>query len=369
MPYRRFSVFLLLFSLFLTAPERSLARWFILPGVYYTDEFGIVGSLVFITEADDGRRLSLSLAYFGEDEGQAGIGFFWPREKTEWTFSAIHQVYENDAHSALDASSHDALHTDRHYLTDLWIRCDFLRDQGLFYGFEGAYRRHGFGNGSGDPIYDAVFPAEKDVFTEGEEYTASLRMGMERRDNRYDSYNGYYLLWQLDVGRAKTRSTSDKLVRMQVDVRRYFPIIIGTSTLAMNFRAGIIHHKVPYFSRFTMGGSFSLRGFPMDRYTGNAFYLLRAEYRHMTFKNLPNPLQLFKKFNPDLENYTVSLGYSIFTDVSDLWRQDLDWWGVRQGIGVGLRAVFPPSVVASIDIATPVDSDYIAVYLNLEQSF
>lgn len=346
-----------------------MARWFILPGVYYTDEYGVVGILVFLTEGEAGERLDLRLEYFGDDQGQAGIKFFWPRKSIEWTFNTRHQVYETEAYASTDASNHDLLFTDTRYWTDLWFRCDLPRDDGLFYGFEGSYRRYEFGYGSQDAVFGDALPSVKAVFTEGEEYTASLRMGIERRDNRYDSYSGHYLLWQLDVGRANTRSESNQLIRMQADVRRYFPVISGTSTLAMNFRAGAIHHQVPYFSQFKMGGSFSLRGFPLDRYNGNAYYLLRAEYRHMVFKDLPNPLQLFKKYSPDLERYTVSLGYSIFTDVGDLWRDDLGWWGTRQGIGVGLRAVFPPSVVASLDIATPVDSDYIAVYLNLDQSF
>lgn len=360
---------LLICCLIFTLSGAAQARWFILPGVFYTDEYGIVGSLVFLTEGDKGERLDLRFEYFGDNQGQAGINYFLPRQEAEWTFNTRYQVYDTEAYSSADASDQDALHEDRRYWTDLWVRCDFPLEDGLFYGFEASYRRYEFGYGSKDALFEGALTSVVATFTEGEEYALSLRAGKENRDNRYDSYHGYYFLGQLDIGCTNTRSEGNQLVRMKLDLRRYFPIVSDKSTLALNLRGGAFHHQVPYFSRFKMGGSFSLRGFPLDRYSGDAYYLVRAEYRHMTFNNLPNPIQLFKKLSPDLENYTFSLGFSIFTDVGDLWRHDLGWWGIRQGIGAGLRAVFPPSVVASIDFATPVDSDYLAIYLNLEQSF
>jgi outer membrane protein assembly factor BamA len=355
--------------LIFTLSGSAQARWFILPGVFYTDEYGVVGTLVFLTEGEGGERFNLALAYFGDGQGEAGINLFLPRKGIEWTFNTRYQVFDAEAYSSTEASDQDALYEDTRYWTDLWIRCDFPLEDGLFYGFEAAYRRYEFGYGSKDALYDDALSSVSATFTEGEEYALSLRAGKESRDNRYDSYSGYYFLGQLDIGSSNTRSEGNQLVRMKLDLRRYFPVVNDKSTLALNLRAGAIHHQVPYFSQFKMGGSFSLRGFPLDRYYGDAYYLARAEYRHVTFKNLPNPIQLFKKFNPDLENYTFSLGFSVFTDLGDLWRHELGWWGVRQGIGAGLRVVFPPSVVASIDIATPVDSDYLAIYLNLEQSF
>ena len=352
----------------LTGLPAAQARWFVLPGLFYDDEFGLVGSLALIGENARKDRIMTTLAYFGNDEGEVGLFLFSPRQKVEWTFDGSYQVSEQKAYSEFQPSDQEQLYADTRYGTELLLRCDFPRKNGFFYGLEGAYRHHGFRYGYADALSINPSPYVAELYDEGEEYCASLRVGLERRDDRYHTRRGLYLLWQMDLGRTQSSRISGLLVRTQLDVRRYLPLLSDRSILALNFRGGVIHHQVPYISRFKMGGSFSLRGFPLDRYSGNGFYLIRTEFRQTVREKIPSPFRLLGKLHPEFKDHHFSGGFVVFTDCGDLWREDLGWWGLRQDIGVGLRAVFPPSVVASLDVATPVDSDHLAVYLNLEQS-
>ena len=112
-----------------------------------------------------------------------------------------------------------------------------------------------------------------------------------------------------------------------------------------------------------------MRGFPLDRYYGTAFYLFRTEWRQNTLVDYPSPLQWLMGDDPRFKDHKIDAGFVVFSDIGDMYRSDDGWWGIRQSIGIGLRAVFPPNVVAAIDVATPLDADYIAVYLDLRQSF
>jgi len=360
------SVFIgiIIFVLFTAIPVK--ARWFVLPGIFYTDEY----SLAVIMETQRKERIETRLEYFGSDEGQVLFNIFVPRQKIEWSYEGRYQISEREAFSSSDASNHDWLIADIRYWTETWARCDFLLDKGLFWGLQGSYKRFRFKN---DPEFSGGIENESfiaSIFTEGEEYTASLRVGTEKRDNRYHSSSGTYAFWQLDLSYSSSEGNRQDLVRSLIDLRKYLPIAKSKkSLLAFNFRGGVIHHTVPYFSQFSMGGSRSLRGFPLNRYHGNAYYLFRVELRQILKTGLPSPVKLLKKDDPRYQDHTFSTGFVVFSDCGDMWRHREGWWGFRQNVGVGLRAIFPPDVVASIDIATPVDADYIAVYLDLRQSF
>ncbi|MFH1862329.1 MAG: BamA/TamA family outer membrane protein [bacterium] len=349
-------------------PETE-AKWFILPGVYYDWDFGLVGNCTFIAEGERKNRLLVQAEYFGENGGQIRGEYFLPTRVREWTFGARYQAAERRAFSPYYASNQEECLTAKRRWTEFLVRCDLPVDNGLFYGVQGSYRKYSFddetvllgGAALSPPIMQATFMV-------GEEYLFSLRVGLERRNDRYHTKKGTYLLWQCDLGEANASSERFQLVRLSVDGRQYIELL-PKSTLALNLRTGIAHHELPYFSRFKLGGSQSLRGFPLERYSGNGFYLLRAEFRQEVKSNLKTPLYWLKKIMPELPDPRFTAGFVVFTDCGDLWRDDLGWWSFRQGIGVGLRAVFPPSVVAAIDIAKPVDSASYAIYLDLQQSF
>jgi len=362
------SLILILTALFIL-PLTCLARVFFLPGIYYTDEFGIVGNLAVILQTERRDRFESRLEYFGADEGQVMLSVFMPRKSIEWTFESRYQISGRKSFSPWHASNNDTQCEDVQYWTDIWGRVDFMKESGLFYGLQGVYKRYRF---KGEPEWNNVTgfdPVVASIYGEGEEYTGSFRVGLEMRDNRYNTHKGVHVLWQIDIGNVYFGQKQEGVIRTQVDIRKYFPLTKDKTTLAFNLRGGAIHSHVPYISQFKLGGSQSLRGFPVDRYHGNAYYLLRAEFRQILQTDLPSPFKWLKKDDPNSADDTFSTGFILFTDLGDLWRDDHSWWGLRQNIGVGLITIFPPDVVASICVATPTDSDHLAFHLDLKQSF
>ncbi len=349
-------------------PEAQ-ARWFLLPGVYYSDEYGLVGQIVLITESRNRDRVRTGVQYFGGEEGEVFLQVFIPRATREWTFSGRYQISEVRAYSPAFPSNQNILVADLRYWTKAMMRCDFVRPDGFFTGLETSFGNFQY---KGDPEGDLVFldqPEVAGVYTEGQEAFFGFRLGFERRDNRYDSRRGYYVLWNLDLGATSTEDETKPLARTAIDLRRYLPLGSPRTVLALNLKAGITQKDTPYFSRFALGGSESLRGVPLNRYTGSTFYLLRAEFRQILLENVPTPLRWLKSLDPQLKDHKFSCGFVLFADVGDLWRDRLGWWGVRPSVGFGLRAVFPPHVVAAADVAKSLDSDYVSFYLNLAQSF
>jgi hypothetical protein len=85
---KRWQVFPLILVLLLSLPSASFAKVFVLPGIFYTDEYGVVGSLAFIMEMKRSERLETRLEYFGADEGQVLFNIFIPRASVEWTFES-----------------------------------------------------------------------------------------------------------------------------------------------------------------------------------------------------------------------------------------------------------------------------------------
>jgi outer membrane protein assembly factor BamA len=251
---------------------------------------------------------------------------------------------------------------------EILARRDFMQPSGLFYGGQANFKSLEFGG------YDTVASGLSEdglaaAFEEGLEYTFSLRLGFEGRDNRYDSRRGYYALWQLDLGGSRSDERDHGIVRANLDLRRYFPIHRSQTVMAMNVRGGMIQNQVPYFSRFNLGGGEDLRGFPLDRYSGRGFYLLRAELRQILVDSVTISMAGLRALGIGIKDFVFSPGLALFSDGGDLWREDQGWWGFRQGAGAGLRVHFPPNLIGSVDLARALDADHWEVYMRLEQSF
>jgi outer membrane protein assembly factor BamA len=344
------------------------ARWFVLPAASYTGDLGWVVSCDAVYENPRLERYRTTFEYYFGGQGQIMLSAFLPRAQNEWTFEGRYQLLRQKAYSQEQPSDLDEqIRSVRRYWEFL-VRCDVKQPAGLFYGWQANFKSFEFGG------YDTVAAgvAEEGLterFEEGLEYAASLRLGFEGRDNRYDSRRGHYALCQLDLGRSRSDDRDDGLIRTSLDLRRYFPMASPRTVAALNFRSGLIHHQVPFFSRFNLGGGEDLRGFPLDRYSGNAFYLLRAELRQILKDSLTISMHALRSIGLDVQDFVFSPGLAIFSDGGDLWREDRGWWGFRQGLGAGFRVHFPPNLIGSVDLARAVDANYWEVYMRLEQSF
>ncbi|MFH1735255.1 MAG: BamA/TamA family outer membrane protein [bacterium] len=360
---------LLFITISLLSIPTAHCRWFLLPGVSYSNEFGIVGTLVFISENDQRDRFEVRLEYYGEEEGQVGGRVFIPRETVEWTFEGRYQIAEQKLYSPYFKSYHEALGVDIRYWTEALVSLDFPQGDGFFWGVQTGYRAIYIKDDFQDDP-DLLNNTEYDVvYTQGYLTKVGLRSGFERRNNRYNSTAGYYLLAQTDGGIYRAWDEIRPMVQSTLDFRVYHAIGSYNTLVAFNAKGGATQDDVPYFCEFHIGGSASLRGVPVDRYSGSRYYVMRAELRQMLLNDIPSPFRIFKSLYPDFADDTYSAGFVLFTDMGDAWRSGEGWWGVRQNIGAGLRLALPPDVVGSIDIATPLDSDHVEFYLTLGQSF
>jgi len=363
-PYRGSLILLVLLGLAATGE----ARWFVLPAASYTGDLGWVVSCDAVYENQRLQRYRATFEYYFGGEGQIMLSAFLPSAQQQWTFEGRYQLLRQKAYSRERSSDLDEqIHAVRRYW-EILVRRDIMQTTGLFYGGQTNFKSFEFGG------YDTVAvglteDGLAEAFEEGLEYTASLRLGFEGRDNRYDSRRGSYALWQLDLGRSRGDGHEDGLIRATIDLRRYFPIVSSSTVMALNVRGGLIPSQVPFFSRFNLGGGEDLRGFPLDRYGGNAFYLLRAEWRKILKDSVTISMEALRALGMEVEDFVFSPGLALFSDGGDLWREDQGWWGFRQGVGAGLRVHFPPNLIGSVDLARALDADHWEIYMRLEQSF
>jgi outer membrane protein assembly factor BamA len=366
-PRRLAVIFLFAVSLCSTQPVK--ARWFFLPGVYYTQDLNWVFTASAVYENSLHDRYTADFGYYQNAVGQVKLVGFFTRAHRDLTFMAEYFSHDYPGYSYSNPSDQTELIQARRRKWEFRARCDFPSNSGFFYGYQLDMQSFEFlVEGSPLPTVSSLY-SSTNSFVDGEEYSGSLRVGLEKRNNRYHTTSGVYLLWQFDLGRFYTEGEPDALVRLQLDSRFYHPIRWSKSMLAFNLRAGVQHSHVPFFGQFTLGGQFDLRGFPNDRYSGNAYYLGRAEWRQTVIDSLNISMKIARHVFPKIQDFDVSAGFVIFTDGGDLWRADSRWWGFRQSFGAGLRLILPPSVVASLDVARPVAGGDLALYLSLEQSF
>jgi hypothetical protein len=343
------------------------ARCFALPGVFYDQDLGWVITASAVCENRRQERYLLDFSFYQDAIGLVKLSAFLPRTSREWTFLTSYKALDYPGFSPQNPNDHSERYPARRRDQEVQVRCDFPRAGGFFWGLQTDFHRFEY-----RPEIAPRSPAFSDAvtFDNGEEYFGSLRVGLESRNNRYYTVRGAYLLWQLDLGATRSDDNTSALVRMNADVRRYIPVGWDMTILALNLRGGVIHHSAPYFSLFTLGGQYDLRGFPSDRYSGSAYYLARAEVRQTVIDSLKISMNSARKVIPGLPDFDVSIGFVLFTEGGDLWRDHhRRWWGFRQTAGAGLRFILPPSVVASLDFARPVEGGDLAFYLSLEQSF
>jgi outer membrane translocation and assembly module TamA len=360
----------MLLAVVLSVPLNSQARVFVLPGVYYNQDLGWAFTVNGIVEDPQNDRFRANLDVYQSAIGQVKFSCFLPRATREWNFLFNYQFQNYPRFSQTNPDDPSALVSQDRRMVELSASCDFRKPEGYFYGFQAAFRYFNYSLGTVN-ISDELSPGEIPglLHDDGEEIFGSLRVGLETRDNRYYTRSGTYLLWQLDLGQSRSDSLNTMLVRWNAEVRRYIPLGWDRTILALNLRGGNIHTNVPYFSQFTLGGQSSLRGFPNDRYSGDAYYLTRAEVRQTVVDSLTISMEMARTLIHNLPDFTISAGLVLFTEGGDLWREDHSWWGFRQTAGMGLRFILPPSVVACLDFARPVAGEDWSFYLSLDQSF
>ena len=148
------------------------------------------------------------------------------------------------------------------------------------------------------------------------------------------------------------------------DFRNYNKIS-DHAVYAFHIKGGVTGDKAPYYERFYLGGSYSLRGYSFSRLSppgwGTKLFLLQNEFRF--------PLGQPDPHSPGYKHTLV-----MFYDLGGIWRsreipQILD---IHHSIGLGYRIKLPIINILRFDIAYPIsysnDQD-IHFHLSLGQTF
>jgi outer membrane protein assembly factor BamA len=141
-------------------------------------------------------------------------------------------------------------------------------------------------------------------------------------------------------------------------------------SLAAALRAGIISGDAPYYERFRLGGSYSLRGFrdhslsPPEGH--DAFFSGAGEYRFPILKTRRDATRLSGLLFADV-------GQGWLEDKSALAEPQVDYERLQFGAGYGLRLHLPWLGVIGFDVGLPVTAgvtgESLWYYLTLGQSF
>ena len=153
--------------------------------------------------------------------------------------------------------------------------------------------------------------------------TRSITFGRvyDSRDNIYDPHEGkrigYSVEWAGGMG------GDFDFTKWTADWRYYFRAG-GESVWALNLGAGYASGDMPLSQRFTMGGSYTLRGYEDDQFRGNSMLKATLEYRFPIVKKVQGVL---------------------FTDNGYAWdkrhEDEFDMGLLKNSYGVGLRINSP----------------------------
>jgi len=149
---------------------------------------------------------------------------------------------------------------------------------------------------------------------------------LDSRDNLNFTTTGWYARLSSEVS-SSALGGDFSFNRYLVDIRHYQPIATGEN---VNFRLmlGTSQGTLPVQRSFDVGGISTLRGFRWDEFSGNAMFLLNAEYR-IHSRILGSELPLLGEY----------FSLILFTDLGNAWRGAADENAVERLNGLTLRTL------------------------------
>lgn len=192
--------------------------------------------------------------------------------------------------------------------------------------------------------------ASKRVFGTDLRPDLGISLLFDSRNNEVDSTSGGYAYAAVEgsPGWAALRAGASDFLRLDTDFR-YFYSPAEWLVLAGQARAGTSAGDPGYLYRFTLGGGGSLRGYPNNRFRGNAYYMGQLEARF-------RPLRW--------------LGLALFGGLGDI--ADRSWADFRSPLfaqGLGVRIGLPPDFVAKARLDIGVAKDQTSIYLSFNEAF
>ncbi len=195
-------------------------------------------------------------------------------------------------------------------------------------------------------------------------FTLGLRLG----EGGMDGKPGHSLHLRGHLA-ARSLGSDRDFARWTLTLRGTRPLPWGHS-LAAVLRAGVVGGDPPYYERFRLGGSYSLRGFrdhslsPPEGH--DAFFGGAGEYRFPILKTRREATRLSGLVFADF-------GQGRLEDKNALAEPEVDYECLQFGAGYGLRLHLPWLGVIGFDVGLPVTAgitgESLWYYLTLGQSF
>lgn len=221
-------------------------------------------------------------------------------------------------------------------------------------GLGGEHHNLARGRVSGRPTTDQAFPG---LFAAADGYDALTVSGTLRWDTR-DSQHQPYRGWRLGVGVEapvlQSGGDAAAIFSTIANVAIPLPPLLHrggdageenppTDTLALGAQVWAAAGTLPYFSRPSLGGSYTLRGYIANRFTGDAAWHAVAEYR---FWVVPRGFSITRTIR--VERLGLAPFVEAGTVADDLG--DLVDARIHTSYGLGFRATFERTAVLRLDV-------------------
>jgi hypothetical protein len=202
----------------------------------------------------------------------------------------------------------------------------------------------------------------------------SYGAGWDDRDNRVSPFKGMYHTAQIDLAPGGTPEFPQRWARANVSLRAYAPLVARRLTLAWRAVGDVLLGEPPFYElpraldTNALGGAKGVRGVPAQRYYGKIKVFGNVELRS-------------RLFDFSLLGQKNALGAVAFVDSGRLWSDyppdpeldgKLDWengFGMKFGLGGGLRVYGGTSFVVRADVAWSPDARPIGAYLGGGEAF
>jgi hypothetical protein len=196
----------------------------------------------------------------------------------------------------------------------------------------------------------AVLGAPSALVSQPDYFRTAAVLSYDDRDQPRNAHQGTFVM--LTLGRYADRAQGAfSFNRLTLDARRFQPLFSPRHTLAVrlltsqSFADAGAH--VPFYLQDTLGGSFTMRGYPSFRFRGDKLLTLSTEYRF----DLNQRYQL-----------------AAFYDAGKAWdNAGFSLSGLKSDVGLGVRVKASERVLFRLDVAR--GSEGTQVHLKLGYAF
>ena len=171
-------------------------------------------------------------------------------------------------------------------------------------------------------------------------------------DNSLWDYNGPVDGQRYNITLGYTtdiQNSTENFVTLMADYRKYFRISVPVS---LAFRAQYFMNEGKNPRRFFMGGSWSLRGWPLNGMRGTKMWQTNLELR------FPIINILYIGFPEDINIGFRSIKGAVFFDAGNVWDYSDDFSNIKGSIGAGCRINVFGLVVIRWDIGKRIENNF-----------